>query len=126
MSKKMTKTEQVRMYLTTSDFTPMEIAKKVGVSKSYVYGLKAKMTDQGLKKIALASATRAQERVQIVEEKPLPKGNGQEVREAKPIVQLIELCELSFGAGMAVMLVTEGKLQDAVDMLNREMQRLGW
>jgi len=84
------------------------------------------MTDQGLKKIALASATRAQERVQIVEEKPLPKGNGQEVREAKPIVQLIELCELSFGAGMAVMLVTEGKLQDAVDMLNREMQRLGW
>jgi len=38
MSKKMTKTEQVRMYLTTSDFTPMEIAKKVGVSKSYVYG----------------------------------------------------------------------------------------
>ena len=39
----MTKTERVRNLLAAGKLTPMEIARNVKVSKSYVYGLKAKM-----------------------------------------------------------------------------------
>jgi hypothetical protein len=75
--KKQTKTETVRTLLAAGDLTPAQIAKKVGVSKSYVYNVRLKLAKKGnMRPLTAHENTEVKGKVSIPNEGARMSGKG--------------------------------------------------
>ena len=113
---KQTKTEIVRTLLAAGELSPAKIAKKVGVSKSYVYNVRMKLAKKG------KSAPTAEVVAIPSEGARVNSGNGHDTQE-DPILRVIADNDMSYLTGTALVALVEGRVHDAVKYLNREISR---